>query len=354
MTRGPAALDRILLVQLHHLGDVVLSTPAIRAVRRALPRAVLDFLAARPGADALRGNPHLDHVHVLRRRWAADRALAGALRNARYDAVVDFHSTPRTALLVAATRAPIRVGVVGRGPRNLAYTQLVSRVREPVYMAKQKLRLLAPLGIEPDPDDLDLEVFPSADDRAWAADAFERHGLGGGVRVVAISPVSRIGLKQWGAGPWAAVADRLVEEGFRVVLTNGPGELDQVRDMVARMTRPAAWDLGVDRVGRLAALYEQCGVWLGNDGGAKHIAVGVGVPTVTVARPGLGAVWTDTRGGSAHRVFDPPAPAICARGCERCRGAGCIGDVGVAEVVEAALLAARRAHRTTGTLASDS
>jgi ADP-heptose:LPS heptosyltransferase len=220
-------------------------------------------------------------------------------------------------------------------------------------MARQKLRLLAPLGIEPDADDLELEVFPSAEERAWAADAFERHGLAGDARAAALSPVSRIALKQWGADRWAGVGDRLVEEGFRVVLTNGPGELDQVRDVVSRMTKPAAWDLGVDTVGRLAALYERCGVWLGNDGGAKHIAAGVGVPTVTVARPGLGAVWTDTRAGSAHRVFDPPAPASCARGCERCRGRGCIGEVRAADVVEAALVATRRPRRTMGTLAVD-
>lgn len=351
MTAMPAALDRILLVQLHHLGDVVLATPAIRAVRLAFPRASLDFLAGRPGADVLRGNPHLDHVHVLRRGWTPGRSLASALRRARYDAVVDFHSTPRTALLVAATRAPLRVGVVGRGPRNLVYSQLVPRVRDPVYMARQKLRLLAPLGVEADPEDLDLEVFPSAEERAWAADAFERHGLAGDARIAALSPVSRIALKQWGAERWAAVADRLVAEGLRVVLTNGPRELDQVRDVVSRMTQPAAWDVGVDTVGRLAALYERCTVWLGNDGGAKHIAVGVGVPSVTVARPGLGAVWTDTRAGSAHRVFDPPAPAICGHGCERCRGRGCIGEVRAADVVEAALVAAGRRHRPRGTLA---
>jgi ADP-heptose:LPS heptosyltransferase len=85
-------VERFLLVQPRFMGDVLLCTPSIRALRRAYPAARIDFLTEPPGADALRGNPHLDAVI----EWPRERnALSrGWSLRGRYDTVVDFRSTP--------------------------------------------------------------------------------------------------------------------------------------------------------------------------------------------------------------------------------------------------------------------
>jgi ADP-heptose:LPS heptosyltransferase len=279
-----AAPQRILLLQLYHLGDVILTTPAIRAARAAFPDATIDFVTSALGSEALADNPNLNNVLVQPGLWSIHRA--------RYDAVVDFHSVPRTARMVAASRARLRIGLRGRGPRNLAYTRLLPREQAAVYMALQKARMLAPLAVAVAPGDLALEI--TIGDAQWtrAARLLDEHGLTG-ERIIAISPVARHEFKQWGAANWARVADVFAQEGWRVLITSGPGEADQAAAVARAMRHSAVWRYGPTTIRELAALYQRCALWLGNDGGPKHIAVAAGTPTVTVYRRRLGGVWSD-------------------------------------------------------------
>lgn len=279
-----AAPQRILLIQLHHLGDVLLTTPAIRAARRTFPTARIDFLTNALGAAALDGNPHLDSVLVRPSLWRVNRT--------GYDAVVDMHSVPRTARIVAASRAPVRIGLRGRGPRNLAYTRLLPRQKDAVYMGLQKLRLLAPLGVPVSGADLSLEIAVTPDDRAFAENLFRAHNLED-APVVAVSPVARHEFKQWGSANWAAVADALMSRGLRILITSGPGEAAQAQAVATAMENEAVWNYGTTTVRQLAAIYERCALWLGNDGGPKHIATAARTPTVAVYRKQLGGVWSD-------------------------------------------------------------
>lgn len=278
MTAEP---QRILLIQLHHLGDVVLATPTIRATRKAFPDATIDFVTGALGAQALEDNPHLDHVIVS--------PTARSLNNTRYDAVIDMHSVPPTAWYTFATRAKMRIGIRGRGPRNLAYTKLFEREKAAVYMARQKMKLLTGLGIAPDFSDVGLQISISEEHRQAARrilELLERP-------VVAISPVAKHAFKQWGAERWAAVADALAEAGASILITSGPGEEEQARAVAERMKQPALWQYERPTLRGLVAMYEQCALWVGNDGGPKHLAVAAGVPTVAVYRQRMGRVWSD-------------------------------------------------------------
>lgn len=334
--RKPAS--RILLVQLRYMGDVLLCTPAIRSIRKAYPEARIELLTASPGADALAGNPHLDGILVWQPGWRAQWALAREIRHRGYTLVVDFQSTPRTARLVRATRAPRRVGIRGRGPRNWSYTDLVPKVRGPVYTARQKVGVLAPLNIHaPAGDDLSLDIIVSAADREWAETVWKRWGLDGARPVVAISPVSREPFKQWGTDRWAEVADALAAAGAKLLLTAGPGERSQVEEVVRRMHHPAVWDYGRTTLRQLAALYERCELWVGNDGGAKHVAAAIATPTITVIRWPLGPVWTDTQNRVPHRYVEREPPAE-SRGRRRESSArASLRAVTSAEVMEAAI-----------------
>ena len=112
----------ILLIRLRLIGDVVFTTPILRALRRQYPGARLAYLVEPHAAPIVAGNPHLDEVIVAARpdapgRLAADLPLARRLRAARYDLVLDLHGGPRSALLAWASGAPRRIGytVTGRG-----------------------------------------------------------------------------------------------------------------------------------------------------------------------------------------------------------------------------------------------
>lgn len=276
--------QHILLLQLYHLGDVILATPAIRAARLAFPNARIDFVTKALGAQALEGNPHLNHILV--------KPPFLYITRMRYDAVIDLHSVPSTARTVGLSLARVRIGLRGRGPRNLAYTKLLAREKNAVYMAFQKVRMLAPLGVVPEAADLSLEIAVDDAQHDWAARQFAKLGLGS--RVVIISPVAKHEFKQWGAERWARVGDALAEAGAQILITSGPGEAEQAEAVAKAMKHEAVWRYGHTSVRQLAAYYARCLLWVGNDGGPKHIAVAMRTPTVTVYRRNLGSVWGDS------------------------------------------------------------
>jgi ADP-heptose:LPS heptosyltransferase len=124
----------ILLVRLRLIGDVVFTTPAIRALRRRFQEARLTYLVEPEAEPVVRRSPHLDQVIVAsspraRGRLIADLKLAGALGAAKFDLAIDFHGGPRSSWLTLSSRAPARIGYDIPG-RRWMYTRRVSRARE--------------------------------------------------------------------------------------------------------------------------------------------------------------------------------------------------------------------------------
>jgi heptosyltransferase-3 len=336
-----AGSQRFLLVQLAAMGDVILCTPALRALRQAFPDSRIDFLTRGPGLDALAGNPYLDQILAYPTPVRQRLELVRRIRQVGYDVVVDFHSNPRTAQVVALSGARFRIGWRGRGPRNLAYTHLMPKERiAGSYSAWRKVDMLQLLRIDTEPDgetDLELDVAVGPSDRAWAAETWTRLGVDGERPVVAISAVSREAFKNWGADRWASLADSLIDAGARVLLTNGPGELPQVEAVVRHMQHAPAWNHGPTTVRQLAALLERCAFWIGNDGGPKHVAVAAGLVTITLFRWRLATIWTDARPGTRHRFFERAPPQGCDLACQRCAHLGCLRAIEVDEVLAVAL-----------------
>ena len=161
----------ILLVRLRLIGDVVFTTPAIRAVRRHYPDARLSYIVEEEAAPIVLGNPHLDDVIVAVNprapgRLRADLALMRALRRAKYDVAIDLHGGPRSSLLTWASGAPRRIGFNVAG-RSWMYTTRVARPRalRPRHSVETQWDLLRPLGIsppDPETDPTEMREDPAA------------------------------------------------------------------------------------------------------------------------------------------------------------------------------------------------
>jgi heptosyltransferase II len=124
---------KILLIRLRLIGDVVFTTPMLRALKRAYPDATLSYLVEPPAEAVVRGNPYLDSVIVAPQatgvsRIATDFGLARRLRRERYDLVIDLHGGPRSAWLTWFSGAPQRIGYEITG-RTWMYTRAVPRPR---------------------------------------------------------------------------------------------------------------------------------------------------------------------------------------------------------------------------------
>src|SRR5438105_7504893 len=163
--RAHAQFSRILLIRLRQIGDVVFTTPAVRALRQQFPDAHLAYIVEPAGAPVLANNACINEVIVAPKRrgilqLAADLELARRLQSARYDLAIDFHGGPRSSLLTWLSGAPVRIGYDVAG-RSWMYTRRIARPRalRPRHSVENQWDLLSALGIgPPDPSAYPVEM----------------------------------------------------------------------------------------------------------------------------------------------------------------------------------------------------
>ena len=267
----PASIRRALLVRPRFAGDLCLVLPVLEHLKRAAPHTRVDFLAERPYARLLEGDPRLGEVIAVPRKPSAGESARLFARLARggYDLVLDLFCNPRTAVWTAATGARWRVGYRGKGWRSAVYN------RHPVHEGKSAVRWhlasIAALGWEVDRDA--VPVLPiRAEERAAL-----RPRVGEG-RVVAIHPGARWPTRQWDPSRYAEVARRASAHA-RVLVLGGPGEEELARRIASESGATAVTGLDLRE---LAALLASCDAFVGPDSGPVHIAVAVGTPTVGI------------------------------------------------------------------------
>jgi ADP-heptose:LPS heptosyltransferase len=323
---------QILLVRLRLIGDVVFTTPAIRAVRRHFPDARLTYLVEAQAAPVVRSNPHLDEVMVVRRsrglaRIADDWRLGRMLARRRFDLVVDFHGGPRGSWLTWLTGARQRVGYTVAG-RSWMYTQAVERTRElrPRHSVENQWDLLAALGIAPPtPVDDPLEMPEDAAARASVDARLAGAGLGPDTPLVVMHVSAGNPFRRWPASSFAAVAAGLVaaDRSRAVVLTSGPSE-SEAAEAVGRAARALAGRDLADRIVRigefdlveLRALIGNAALYIGGDSGPLHIAGTTETPVVGLFGPTLAVRSLPWRDPGVPALGVEPGPLAC-RPCDQ-------------------------------------
>lgn len=330
---------RILLVRLRLIGDVVFTTPLVRALRRRYPDAHLAYVVEPGAVPVLRGNPHLDDIIEVPRRRGLDRLRddleAGrSLRRRRFDVAIDLHGGPRSAWLSFASGAPMRIGYRTRG-RSWMYTHAVPRPADlgPVHSVVKQWALLAPLGIGPgDPsrDPVEMADDPAATARVerWLAQAGMAHHALVVLHVSAGNPFRR-----WPPAHFAALVRELGRRDpeRRFILTSGPSDADAARAIVEQV-RAGSAEAGATvkhvefDLAELRALTARAAVYIGGDSGPLHIAATTRTPVVGLFGPTLAErsmPWRDPQ-WRAEAVDAGPLPCrpcrqrTCAPGDFRC------------------------------------
>jgi lipopolysaccharide heptosyltransferase II len=302
----------ILLIRLRMIGDVVFTTPAIRALRRRYPDARISYLVEDAAAPVIRGNPHLDEVLVIPLttglgRIADDWRIGADLRRRRFDLVVDFHGGPRGSWLSWLTRAPERIGYTVPG-RSWMYTRAVARPRHlrPRHSVENQWDLLAAIGIEPPQPAVDpVEMPERADVRAHVDARLQSSGIDPAAPVVVIHVSAGNPFRRWPVDRFAEVSARVVQDdpSCFVVLTSGPSETGAADEAArgAQERLPAALASRIARCGEfdlpeLRALLGRAALYVGGDSGPLHIAATTRTPIVGLYGPTLpvrSAPWRD-------------------------------------------------------------
>lgn len=319
--RRPASTDvpggpSVVVPQTSFLGDVVLTTPLLSALRRRLaPRRLV--VVVRPEARPLvEGHPDVDAV-LVDDKHGADRGVAGTLAVARrlaaerFDLAVVPHRSLRTAVQVAWARIPRRIGFdVSRG----AWLFHERVRRDPSrHDVERNLALMTPFGGWNEAPRLHVPVSTEA-----AARAASLLPAGAGPLVV-LAPGSVWPTKRWAADAFAALARRLAAEGARVVLIGGPGDVE-VAGRVAVLAGAGIVSLaGRTDLATSVAVVDRAAVLVANDSAPMHVACARDVPVVAVfcaTTPALGyGPW-----GARTRVVDVD---LACRPCGRHGGRRC-------------------------------
>ncbi len=326
----PAAPQRILLLRIERIGDLVMALPAIADVRALAPEATIDLVVGSWNAGLARAIPSVDRVETLDAAWLARegkgrslRSLVGIARSwraRRYDLAINFEPDIRTNLVTAGAGAAWTAGYRSGGGGPLLDLPLDFDTR--AHTTANLRRLVAAVFGRTAPATAAPVLAVPEEARRRAEARLSQHAR----PLVGLHPGGGREIKQWDPLRFAVVARRLVEErGATIVLTGAAADRELV-DLVRGQLRP---DRVIDLAGdqdllTLAAMLERLDLFITGDTGPMHVAAAVGTPVVAVFGP------SDPRryapGRARDRVVRIDLP--CAP-CNRIRlpPARCVGHV---------------------------
>src|SRR5215813_9938171 len=277
---GPMRWDwsevrRVLVVRLRSIGDTVLTTASLYALRRFLPPAQIDILLEDWVAPVLDGSDLVDRVITLPRDSTAARArLARELRGTRYDVVYNLHGGTTATFLTRATGARHRVGFANyqyaRLHNHVAPSPLTIWQRPTLHSVEQQLALIGWTGV-PVTDRPATRLTVTDPASLSVAKKLQAAGFDGSESIAMIHPTAAFDTKQWAVENFARVSEELRNRGLVPVVVVAPNEQETAKALMAESSASPAFlsDLSLPEV---TALASRARLFLGNDSGIAHIA----------------------------------------------------------------------------------
>ncbi len=300
--------NRILIIRCDYIGDLLLTTPALLALRRRFPNAHITVLAQPAATPILRANPNIEEVISLLpvwldrnqtlpyhdpkplRRWLgiitwhwrcckAAYEVGKQLRARQFDLAIDFRGDPRHALLMAAAKIPVRIGCANGGWAFLLTHPVPSN--EDAHEIDRCLGIIQVLGADTEDRKPFLKCF--REDELSVREKLRHQGVTDEDLLVVIHPSAGDRAREWNAKAWAKVADALIHgEEVKVVLNGTAGERPKIEAIKTYMREKAIDLCGQLTLSELISLLKRCDLLLTVNSGPMHIAAVLGTPMVVV------------------------------------------------------------------------
>lgn len=330
---------RILIVRMDRIGDVLLSTPVIKAVREAFPASYIAFMVRPYAHDIVAGNPFLDEVITYDKKVGLIGTVKFIrfLRHRRFDLALILHPTSRTHLLAYLARIPHRIGFDRKMgfmlTRKIPHTKQFGLKHEIDYT----LDVVRHIGIEAGSRVLHMPI--TAKSEKWVDEIFARYNLAKTDKMIMINPGASCRSKRWPLERFAQVADELAKKHkAKIVLVAGAADKDAAIKVSALMTGPSINLAGATTVADIASLLRHARLFISNDSGPVHIACAVGTPVIAIfgrSDRGLSPVrWGPSNPGDVVLHKDVGCVACLAHNCKL--GFRCLEAIAVDDVMAAA------------------
>jgi len=282
------SINRLLVRSTNWIGDAVMTTPAVRAIRKNFPNTEIYILAKPWVVPIFENNPYVNQI-VIYDSEGQHKGLIGKLRLARdlkrfhFDAVILLQNAFEAALITFLAGIPCRIGYStdGRGAlltHAIACTSEIKKAHQTDYY----LSILRGLDLITDGQTLNLEV--SKNDETRAREILQLQGLSPKDKWIGINPAATYGpAKQWFPDRYAELGDRIHNVlGRPVILFGGPGDQD-LGEKIAHLMQHRLVDLsGKTTLGEAMALIKYCELFITNDSGLMHVAAALHVPLIAI------------------------------------------------------------------------
>lgn len=342
-TRLPS-FKRILLIQLGDIGDVILTLPAIRALRDNFPESRLVVCVREKAREIIEDCPWASEVMAVRKERKPLKSVIldqlhwmRKLRSHRFDLAIDLRTGTRGAIIAGFSGAGARIGrfaTDGRLWRNRVFTHLVTPPDEACqYAVEHNLNILFPLGLKIQDSALQITV-PSyrkqAANRLFSSEKIPVNGP-----LLAFHPFSLWKYKEWQVDSCAALIDDVQLRYDVTVIITGSSEEHGRADQVVARCRTHPFNLaGKTSIGELAAVFSACRGFIGVDTAALHLAAAVGVPTLGIFGPSPAVCWAPR--GNRHAVVSKNMSCVpCRRkGCRNSEISQCLDELTFKDIQE--------------------
>jgi heptosyltransferase-2 len=306
----------VLIVRFSAIGDILLITPLLRAIRVRHPGARIAVLTKQPYAPLLSHNPNLSEVLAV----GTDEgilSIAERIRGVRYSHLLDLHGNLRSHLLRRLAPGPWR----SYGKRTLERAVLITtkhdRYDGDVPVAERYFEAAKELDVEPDGGPPDFFISEEADCRA--AERLVALGLGRERPIVAIAPGAAHATKRWPVEYWVELVGRVTKTGADVAILGGPDDAEAasaIASAAGANVGTLAGALGLQETG---AVIRRSEVLISGDTGVMHMATGVGTPVVALFGPTVRQFgFFPYRSPSSVVELDLPCRPCSAHGTRRC------------------------------------
>lgn len=305
-------LNKILVVQPSWVGDAVMATPTLRAIRELYPQAHIAYLMRRYVKPLYGGMPWVDQIITYRTGKTKAKTgkglfdLAGRLRNAHFDLAILLPNSFKAALVCRMANIHRVVGYERDG-RGFLLSDKLLHVKDrgkfiPSPIVKTYMGLVHYLGSKN--RDLRLQLFVTELEAREGREVLAGCGLGpeiyrpaasGEPPLILLNPGAQYGAaKCWRPEYFAELADRLIDEHNATILLNGLPKERQILETIKRCMKHAPIDLSNKglTLGSVKEIVRRCDLMITNDTGPRHIAAALGVPVVTIFGP-THPEWTE-------------------------------------------------------------
>lgn len=340
---GPARwnwneVERVLVVRLRSIGDTVLATPSLRALRRFLPAARIDVLLEDWVAPVLDGCTEVDNVLTVERGSTTARArLIRQLRATAYDVAYNLHGGTTATLLMRLAGVRQRVGYA-----SYQYSRLLNHAAPPApllwrqektHSVEQQLALVGWTGV-PVSDRPATRLTVTEEARRSVDERLAARGINERIPVALVHPAAAFESKRWAVAGFARVVEHLDARGFRVVAIAAEHEATLLNALQTECA--ARLDVLTNTLPEVIAIAARSEIFVGNDSGVAHIAAAMSTPAVVVFGSSNAAHWRPWTAAPSEVVREEMACAPCpGYTCTEFEEPECIRRVSVERVIAA-------------------